>query len=109
MQNTVKLPTFDTAMKKYQVIISFEMDHDFMDHVTPHRTYINSLIDKNVIDSYAVSMESQRVWITINAETKEEVATLLAKSPLYKYWTFEVEELFVYDSQLYRLPSLQLN
>ena len=31
------------------------------------------------------------------------------KSPLYKYWTYNIEELFVYDSQQYRLPKLQLN
>ena len=96
-------------MKKFQVIIHFEMDEEFMKLVPPHRTYINFLINKNTIDSYAVSMESQRVWITLNAETKEEVAALLTRSPLSKYWTFDVEELFVYDSQLYRLPSLQLN
>lgn len=96
-------------MKKFQVIIHFEMDEEFMKLIPAHRTYINYLINKNTIDSYAVSMESQRVWITLNAETKEEVATLLTKSPLYKYWTFDVEELFVYDSQQYRLPTLQYN
>ena len=96
-------------MQKYQAIVHFEMDGEFMSLVPAHRTYINSLINKNAIDSYAVSMESQRVWITVNAETKEEVSEMLAGSPLHRYWTIEVEELFVYDSQLYRLPTLQLN
>ena len=96
-------------MKKFQAIIHFDMDEQFMNLVPPHRTYINYLINKNIIDSYAVSMESQTVWITINAETKTQVDTYLAKSPLYKYWDCTVEELFVYDGQLYRLPSVQLN
>ena len=43
-------------MKKYQVIISFEMDEDFMSLVPPHRTYVNYLLNKGIIDSYAVSM-----------------------------------------------------
>ena len=77
--------------------------------VPPHRTYINYLINQGIIDMYAVSMESKTVWITINAKTKTEVDTLLVKSPLYKYWTYIIEELFVYDSQQYRLPKLQLN
>lgn len=80
-----------------------------MNLVPPHRTYINYLINKNIVDSYVVSMESQTVWITINAESKEEADKLLAKSPLYKYWTYDIEELFVYDGQLYRLPTVQLN
>ncbi len=96
-------------MKKFQAIIHFEMDEQFMSLVPPHRTYINYLINKDVIDCYAVSMESQTVWITINAETKTAVTNYLSKSPLYKYWTLEVEELFVYDGQLYRMPSLQWN
>ncbi len=40
---------------------------------------------------------------------KAEADQYLAKPPLYKYWTYEIEELFVYDSQHYRLPALQLN
>lgn len=85
------------------------MDEDFMSFVQPHRTYINHLINKSTIESYAVSMQSQTVWITINANSKQKVEEILSRSPLYKYWELTIEELFVYDSQVYRLPSLQLN
>ena len=67
------------------------------------------LINKDVIDQYAVSMESQRVWITMNAKTKKEVEKALEKSPLYKFWTYEIDELFVLDGQHYRLPAVQPN
>ena len=96
-------------MKKFQAIISFDMDEKFMTLVPPHRTYINFLLNKGVIDSYAVSMETQNSWITINANTKKEVKEILEKSPLSSYWTFEIVELFVYDSQSTRLPAVQLN
>ena len=96
-------------MKKFQAIISFEMDEDFMSLVPPHRTYINYLLNKGIIDTYAVSMEVQKSWITINANTKKEVEDYLDKSPLSKYWNYEIAELFVYDSQSTRLPAVQLN
>jgi hypothetical protein len=96
-------------MKKYQAIISFDMDEEFMTLVPPHRTYINYLLNKGIIDSYAVSMETQNSWITINANSKQEVQEILEKSPLSKYWSFEIVELFVYDSQSTRLPAVQLN
>jgi len=54
-------------------------------------------------------MESQTIWITFSVETKAEVEKCLKKSPLYSYWAYTVEELFVYDGQLYRLPAVQLN
>ena len=96
-------------MNKFQAIIKFTLDDDFMTLVPPHRTYINYLINNGIIDMYAVSMESQTVWITINGKNKTEIDTILTKSPLYKFWTYEIEELFIYDSQQYRLPKFQLN
>jgi muconolactone delta-isomerase len=94
---------------KFQVTIHFEMDDTFMSLVPAHRVYINSLIDKGTIDYYSVSMETQRCWMIVNATSKKEVEDYLAKTPLHKYWTIEIDELFVYDSQTYRLPALQLN
>lgn len=96
-------------MKKYQAIISFNMDEEFMTLVPPHRTYINYLLNNGIIDSYAVSMEVQKSWITINAIDKNQVIDYLDKSPLSKYWEYEIVELFVYDSQSTRLPAVQLN
>lgn len=96
-------------MKKYQVTIHFEMDDEFTALVPSHRVYINTLIEKGIIDQYVVSMESQRVWITFTAEDKDEIAEYLQKSPLHKYWSYEIDELFVVDGQHYRLPAVRLN
>ena len=96
-------------MKKFQAIIHFKMDDQFMTLVPAHRTYINFLMNKGIIDSYAVSMETQTCWITMNTDTKEAADQYLVKTPLYKYWTYSIEELFVYDSQHYRLPALHFN
>lgn len=99
----------DEKFSKYQVTIRFYMDEEFMTLVPAHRTFINELIDKNIIDYYAVSMETQRSWMIINAADKKAVEAYLKQSTLYNYWTIEIDELFVYDSQAYRLPALQLN
>lgn len=96
-------------MKKFQVTIQFTMDDDFMLLIPKHREYINTLIESGVIDHYVVSMESQRVWITMSAKNKREVKKHLNSSPIHKYWTFVIEELVVVDGQLYRLPAVQLN
>lgn len=96
-------------MKKFQVTIHFEMQDDFLELVPSHRTYINHLIKKDVIEQYAVSMESQRVWITLNGDDKSAIEALLQESPLHKFWTFEIDELFVIDGHHYRLPAVQPN
>ena len=99
----------EKQLNKYQVTIHFDMDDNFMSVVPPHRVYINDLITKGIIDYYSVSMETQRCWITINALDKREVTEYLEQSPLFKYWSIEIDELFVYDGQTYRLPAVQLN
>lgn len=99
----------DPELKKYQVTISFDMDEEFMALVAPHRTYINYLINKSIIDIYTVSLETQRSWVVINAMNKKEVDDYLKKSPLYKYWNYEIDELYIYDGQGYRMPAVQLN
>lgn len=97
-------------MKKFQATIHFEMDDDFMSLIPSHRVYINSLIEKGIIDQYVVSMETQRLWITMSGEDKADVEKRLKKSPVYKYWnTIEIDELFVIDGQHYRLPAIQMN
>ncbi len=99
----------DDHINKYQVTVHFKMDDHFMGFVPSHRLYINSLIEKNIIDYYTVSMEVQKSWMVFNAISKDEVEHYLSKSPLFKYWTFEIDELFVYDGQSYRMPAVQLN
>lgn len=96
-------------MNKFQAIIKFTMDEDFMTLIPEHREFINGLIEKNFIDQYVVSMESQHIWITVSAETKAEVKEQLSQSPIFKYWKLKIEELVVIDGQLHRLPAVQLN
>jgi muconolactone delta-isomerase len=96
-------------MKKFQATIHFDMDDDFMSLIPEHREYISSLIQQGVIDQYLVSMESQRVWITFTAEKKDDVEQYLRKSPIHRYWTYDIDELFLIDGQHYRLPVLQMN
>ena len=80
-----------------------------MDLVPEHRAYINRLIEKNSIEHYAVSMDSYRSWILFNAKTKEDVMDILSESPLFPYWTIEIDRLFVYDGITFRLPDVVLN
>ena len=96
-------------MAKYQVTIYFELTDELMDLVPAHRTYIDELIGKNIVEHYAVTMETQRAWITLNADNKKEIVKILAKSPLHKFWTYEVDELYVLDGSHYRLPEVQWN
>src|ERR1700759_4009128 len=97
------------SMHKYLVTVQFEWSEAAMQVVPEHREYINSLIDDQVIEHYAVSMEIQTVWITMNAKNKVEVKKVLGKSPFRPFWKLQIHELIIWDGQNYRLPVVQLN
>lgn len=96
-------------MKKYQAIIKFDWNEEAMSVIQEHRSYINELIDEQVIEHYVVSMETQQVWITMNATNKREAKEILDRSPFSPFWTIELNELFLWDGMGYRLPAVQLN
>jgi len=96
-------------MGKYQATIRFELSEVFMRNLPAHRNYINKLINTGIIDQYAVSVESGKGWITINADSIAEVEEYLEKSPLHRFWNVEIDELFVFDSHAYRFPKLVMN
>ncbi len=96
-------------MNKYLVTARFDWNEETMQLIPDHRRYINSLIEDLVLEHYVVSIEVQQLWITINASNKAEVTRLLSKSPFFPYWTYEINELIVWDGQNYRLPAIQLN
>jgi hypothetical protein len=96
-------------MSKFLVTVQFSWSEEMALLLEEHRTYINTLIEEQIIEHYAVSMEVQQVWITVNADSKKEVEEVLSVSPFYKYWKLTVWELVLWDGLSYRLPALQLN
>jgi len=96
-------------MRKFQVSINFFMDDGFMEAIPEHRALIDRLIREGAVDIYVVTMESLRAWITFTAESKKAVERHLRQSPLFRYWSYDIEEIFVVDGPYYRLPILQLN
>ena len=96
-------------MKKFLVIGRFEWNEEMMQIIPEHRTHINNLIEDQVIEHYVVSMDINTVWITMNAKNKTEAKKLLAPSPFYKFLKLQINELMVWDGQMYRLPAVQLN
>lgn len=96
-------------MNKYLVTIQFEWNDETMAIIPEHRAYINELITQQALEHYAVSMETQNLWLTINAESKAAVKKILSISPFYKYWSLQIAELMIWDGQNYRLPVIQWN
>jgi len=75
-----------------------------------HRAFINHLIAENVVETYAISADRSRGWVTMNGEDAAEVRSVVEQFPLYDFLSnIEIDELFLFDSSASRLPRISLN
>jgi hypothetical protein len=72
--------------------------------------FIQQLIEDQVIETYAISADRTRGWVTINGEDEAAVQAVVEQFPLYEFITeVEIDELFIFDSAKTRFPRLSLN
>lgn len=78
--------------------------------IPSHWALIQQLIEDHVIETYAISADRTRGWITINADDEAAVQAVVEQFPLYSFLTeVEIDELFIFDSAKTRFPRLSLN
>lgn len=97
-------------MKKY--IVTFYLpevlDLSFWKILPEHRKYINQLMDDDVILTYGVNAGRSKGWVVFSAATEEEVAMHIEDFPIHDMITYEIEELFIFDSMI-GVPRLVMN
>jgi hypothetical protein len=85
-------------------------DEEFIALIPRHRAFINSLIEENIIVSYAISADRSRGWVTMHGPNAEAVRAVVEQFPLYRFLKqVEIDELFIFDSTASRLPKISLN
>ncbi|MGY2132629.1 hypothetical protein ACW9KT_10390 [Hymenobacter sp. HD11105] len=83
---------------------------EFMALIPSHWAFIQQLIEDHVIETYAISADRTRGWVTINGEDAAAVQAVVEQFPLYDFITeVEIDELFIFDSAKTRFPRLSLN
>ncbi|UPL51139.1 hypothetical protein [Hymenobacter sublimis] len=85
-------------------------DEDFIALIPRHRAFINQLIEENIVESYAISADRTRGWVTMNGQNAATVRAVVERFPLYRFLReIEIDELFVFDSTASRFPRISLN
>lgn len=99
------MPTFVVSLRLPDVF-----DEEFMALIPRHRAVINRLLSEKVIETYAISADRSRGWVTINGDDESAVQGVLKQFPLYQYLHgVEIDELFIFDSTASRFPLISLN
>ena len=86
-----------------------EIDDNFMQLIPQHRERVNELLVREVIETYAVNADRTRGWIVVNAETQEEAIEVIESFTIRDYFTYDLDQLFIYDNALGLMPKMVLN
>lgn len=102
-------------MKSYMVTIGLgDFTEEFISLIPLQRQQVSILMQSGRLASYAVSMDRTTLWMTMNAETKEEIKGLIIAMPLYQHMHIEnIQELLFHEravpSNQVAFPAFSLN
>ena len=97
-------------MKYFQVSIYLTdtLDEKFWELIPQHRELVSELMLDEKILTYAINLERSKGWMTVNAESVKDVRGIVQSFPIVDYLTYEIDELFIFDSTSTQ-PQLILN
>jgi muconolactone delta-isomerase len=98
-------------MNVFQVNISLPRQYteEFISLLPQQRRIVNELLQKKILESYAVSADKTKAWAAVNAETEKEVRDILSTFPLIRFMKIEVTQLAFYNQVQLAFPPLMLN
>lgn len=92
------------------MLLPESFDDNFIALIPRHREFINRLLNEKIVETYAISSDRSRGWVTINGDDAAAVRAVVEQFPLYHYLHgVEIDELFIFDSAASRFPPISLN
>ena len=95
----------------YMVEISLpdELDDKFMRKIPAHRAYINQLINEGKVQSYTINEERSKGWILMSVKNENELDEIMEQLPIFEYISYDVFQVLVHDSEVFRFPKMHMN
>jgi len=85
------------------------MSEDFIDKIPQQRSKVDELMDSGKILSCSLSLDRQKMWCIVKAQTEDEVTKIIAQFPLIDYMDFLITELMFNNSVPLRMPLFSMN
>ncbi len=97
----------------YEYIIEMDLpipfDDEFLSLIPRQRAMVNSLMNKGIITSYAVSLDSGKLWLMMLAESEQNAEGLISEFPIYRHVTYKINKLTFHNSIGLAIPQFSAN
>lgn len=92
-----------------EITLPMPFTDEFLAHVPRQRAMVNKLMNEGVILSYALSIESGKLWINLLAESEEKVNALIESFPIADFISFSIHKLTFHNSINFKIPEFSVN
>ena len=97
----------------YEFMVSFdlpkELDREFITLIPGQRALINKLMKDGTVTSYALSLESSKLWVIMIAETELEVVQIISDFPIINKVEFNISKLAFHNNANRLVPNFSEN
>ena len=95
--------------KFFFTLFLVNVNETFMQLIPRHRAHVDELLEHEIIETYAVNLDRSKAWIVVNAATREEAVAVIESFIIRDYFTYQVDQLFIYENALGLMPKMVLN
>ena len=97
----------------YEYMVTFDLpkyfDEEFTSLIPAQRAVVNKLMKSGVLTSYAVSLESSKLWVTMIAETEAEVREIISGFPIAGKVDYKISKLAFRNTVNSLVPNFSVN
>lgn len=86
-----------------------ELEDEFIAKIPEQRLMVNKLLAKGIVLSYSLSADRTKLWITMQADSRQEIIRQLNIFPLIDYFTYKIHLLAFHNSSAVQIPPFSLN
>jgi hypothetical protein len=96
-----------------QFMVEFVLPNPFPEKfivkIPEQRMIINRFLEQGKIQSYALSMDRDKLWCIVNADDELDVMRIIGEFPLIDFMQPTITELMFNNAVVMRVPSFSLN
>jgi hypothetical protein len=100
-----------TIMYEFLVDIDLPipLTEELLSLVPAQREMVNRLMNEGTITSYALSIESGKLWVSMIGESEQKIKELISSFPIFNHIFFTINKLTFQNSINFKIPHFSLN
>ncbi len=98
-------------MHKYMVTITLPatFTQEYMTLIPKQRAMVVDLLSSGRLSSFSLNRDRSTAWMVATCKDEAALHSMLNKFPMHRFFSYEINELILHDTQFMGLPKLVLN